>query len=88
MAAALEQVLNQRSYDKILVARPNIKFDEDIGFLKGSEEEKIGPLIRPVIDNLESLCKVKGGSLKDGISSTSYVQDLFNSGIITAQAMA
>ena len=88
MATALEQVLNQRSYDKILVARPNIKFDEDIGFLKGSEEEKIGPLIRPVIDNLESLCKVKGGSSKDGVSATSYVQDLFNSGIITAQAMA
>ena len=88
MAVALEQVLNQNHYDKILVARPNIKFDEDIGFLKGSEEEKIGPLIRPVMDNLELLCTVKGESTKDNAPVSSYVNELFSRGIITAQAMA
>ncbi len=45
----------QKPYRKILVCRPNVKFDEDIGFLPGTEQEKIAPFLRPVIDNLEVL---------------------------------
>jgi len=37
------------------VCRPNVKLDEDIGFLPGTEQEKIAPFLRPVIDNLEIL---------------------------------
>lgn len=35
--------------------RPNAQFDDDIGFLPGDEKEKIAPLMRPVIDNLEQI---------------------------------
>lgn len=83
LAAGLEQVLENQAYTRILVARPNIKFDEDIGYLKGSEEEKIGPLIRPVMDNLEVLCKAKRS-----LRNTSYVQELFDDEVIVAQALA
>lgn len=88
MAAGLEQTLNTHTYDRILVARPNTKFDDDIGYLKGTEEEKIGPLIRPVMDNLAFLSKVKGDSEKDGVRTDNYVQELFANGTISAQAMA
>ena len=46
LAAGLEQVLEaeERPYRKILVCRPNAQFDADIGFLPGSEQEKISPL--------------------------------------------
>lgn len=87
LAVGLEQVLGRApEYEKILVARPNCKFDEDIGYLKGSEEDKIGPLIRPIYDNLEQL--TRADAQKDGSQMKSYTQDLFDRGIVTAQALA
>ena len=57
IAVGLEKTLNstRAEYRKILITRPNVQFDADIGFLPGSEQDKISPLIRPVIDNLEQL---------------------------------
>ena len=80
LACGLEKVVNRNEYRKILISRPNIKFDDDIGYLKGSESEKIAPLIRPAIDNLELLCSAADGS--------TYVDDLFYDGVIEAQALA
>ena len=53
----MEKVLNNPTgeYRRIMVSRPNAQFDADIGFLPGDEQEKISPLMRPVIDNLEQL---------------------------------
>lgn len=44
-----------KAYRKILITRPNVQFDSDIGFLPGTEQEKIAPFLRPIIDNLEIL---------------------------------
>lgn len=94
LACGLEQVVGEtskqedRAYDRILVARPNIKFDEDIGFLKGSEEDKIGPLIRPIWDNLEQLTRSKNEKAKGSRKNNSYAQYLFDDGCIVAQALA
>lgn len=57
LAVGLEKVVNRRDgeYRRILVIRPNAQFDSDIGFLPGSEQEKLSPLMRPVVDNLEQL---------------------------------
>lgn len=52
IAAGLYQ---SRACPKVHWVRPNIKFDEEIGFLKGSEEEKIGPLMRPIVDNIRAI---------------------------------
>ena len=86
LAAGLDRLLNvdRSPYRRILVARPNIKFDEDIGYLKGTEEDKIGPLIRPIMDNLELLAR---GGGKAG-EENSYAQDLFDHDLIVAQALA
>lgn len=56
LAVGLEKMLNNPTgeYRRIMICRPNAQFDEDIGFLPGDEQEKIGPLMRPIIDNLES----------------------------------
>ena len=92
LACGLEQVLNKDLFRRILIARPNIKFDEDIGFLKGTEEDKIAPLIRPVMDNLEILCRTDmSGNTDDkldGVKSACFVDELFERGKIAAQAMA
>ena len=55
VAAGLWQIERQSNYSHILAVRPNIKFDEEIGFLKGTEEEKIAPLMRPIVDNIQAL---------------------------------
>jgi PhoH-like ATPase len=57
LAAGLEQTIDQetKQYRKIIVTRPNVQFDEEIGFLPGTEQEKIAPFLRPIIDNLEIL---------------------------------
>lgn len=57
LAVGLEKLLNhpQGEYRRILICRPNAQFDDEIGFLPGDEQEKISPMMRPVIDNLEQL---------------------------------
>ena len=91
LAAGLEQVLEteERPYRKILVCRPNAQFDADIGFLPGSEQEKISPLMRPIVDNLEILLDLEGKK-KERHSEEELrgrIDYLFDTGVITAEAM-
>lgn len=88
LAAGLQQVIEDNLFDNILVSRPNIKFDNDIGFLKGTEEDKVGPLIRPVIDNLNQLCRMSQPVKRGTMNIVNYVQDIFSQGLVVAQAMA
>ena len=53
LAVGLEQVIEKQAYRKILYLRGNTKLDEDIGYLPGTEEEKLNWALRPVRDNLE-----------------------------------
>ena len=90
LAAGLEQVMEpeSRAYRKILVCRPNAQFDQDIGFLPGSEQEKISPLMRPIVDNLEILLDLDRKKEKCGEEELrSRINYLFDTGIITAEAM-
>ena len=87
LAVGLEQVMNTHDYRSLLITRPNIKFDEDIGYLKGDEMDKIMPLIRPCYDNLEQLLSddVKN---EDRDMMASKIEYLFDKGFIKAEAMA
>jgi PhoH-like ATPase len=55
LAAGLNQVADERLYDRLLVTRPVIPLGKDIGFLPGDIEEKMGPWMQPIIDNLDYL---------------------------------
>ncbi len=57
LAAALEQVVEQRRYDRVLVTRNTPEIAESIGFLPGTEEEKMMPWLAAVTDTLEVLHK-------------------------------
>ena len=79
---------DEPDYRRILVCRPNVQFDDDIGFLPGDEAEKIAPLLRPVVDNLELLVdQNESERYKDERSLTDKVEELFDRGIIDAQAL-
>lgn len=53
LAAGLEATIEKRAYRHVLYLRGNTKLDEDIGFLPGTETEKMDWALRPVRDNLE-----------------------------------
>ncbi len=57
MAAALEQTVERKMFDKIIVTRNTPDIGESIGFLPGSEEEKMLPWLAAVTDTLEALHK-------------------------------
>ena len=57
LAAALAQVLDKKLYSEIIMTRVTVPVGEDIGFLPGTEEEKMAPWMGALEDNLDVLNK-------------------------------
>lgn len=90
LAVGLEKILNNSTneYRRIVISRPNAQFDSDIGFLPGDEQEKISPLMRPVIDNLEQLIdSSEDERYTDERELQGKIAEIFDRGIIQAEAM-
>jgi len=78
LAAGLAQVLETKVYNEIIVTRVTVPVGEDIGFLPGTEEEKMSPWMGAFDDNLEVLMKGDGDAGDWGRAAT---QDLIRSRI-------
>ena len=59
LAAGLNQTLDLNLYNEIIMTRVTIPMGEDIGFLPGTEEEKMTPWMGALMDNLEVLTGVE-----------------------------
>lgn len=70
LAAGLSQVLESKQYSEIIVTRATVPVGEDIGFLPGTEEEKMAPWMGAFEDNLEVLNKPDPSSGDWGRSAT------------------
>ncbi len=70
LAAGLTQVLDDRRYTEIIVTRATVSVGEDIGFLPGTEEEKMGPWMGALDDNLEVLGKADTSAGEWGRAAT------------------
>ena len=70
LAAALTQVLDTKLYSEIIMTRVTVPVGEDIGFLPGSEEEKMGPWMGALEDNLEVLNKTDDSAGEWGRAAT------------------
>ena len=57
LASALTQVLDKKLYSEIIMTRVTVPVGEDIGFLPGTEEEKMTPWMGALEDNLDVLNK-------------------------------
>lgn len=91
LAVGLDEIMEQEKdqYRRILVCRPNITMDEDIGFLPGTEQEKISPFMRPVLDNLEILVDSNEKErYKNEKELSDKIKELFDRRIITTEAVA
>ncbi|WP_423823847.1 PhoH family protein [Salinisphaera sp. SPP-AMP-43] len=61
LAAALSQTLDEARYREIIMTRVTVPVGDDIGFLPGTEEEKMTPWMGALMDNLEVLTGSSGG---------------------------
>lgn len=69
LAAGLEQTLEQKLYSEIIMTRVTVPVGEDIGFLPGTEEEKMTPWMGALMDNLEVLNKTDDNKSDNSFSS-------------------
>jgi PhoH-like ATPase len=74
LAYGLHAILEQRKYSKLIVARSTPPIAEDIGFLPGTEEEKMAPWLAAFEDNLEIL----HGADESANGSIDYVKERAN----------
>ena len=55
ISAGLQQVLEGRTYKRLIVSRPVQPMGRDIGYLPGTMEEKMRPWLAPIRDNMQFL---------------------------------
>ncbi|MFQ6023400.1 MAG: PhoH family protein [Acidiferrobacterales bacterium] len=60
LAAGLTQTLEEKRYTEIIMTRATVPVGDDIGFLPGTEEEKMGPWMGALEDNLDVLHETGG----------------------------
>lgn len=90
LAVGLEKLLNNPTdeYRRIIVSRPNAQFDSDIGFLPGDEQEKISPLMRPIIDNLEQLIDSNEEKRYESEEELKgKIEEIYGRGLLKAEAL-
>ncbi|HTJ55710.1 MAG TPA: PhoH family protein [Nitrosospira sp.] len=78
LAAGLMQTLEQKVYSEIIMTRVTVPVGEDIGFLPGTEEEKMTPWMGALEDNLDVLNKTDAEAGEWGRAAT---RDLIRSRI-------
>lgn len=87
MACGLQNTYNDDVYRSLLVTRQSSLLDESPGYLPGTEQEKVSPLLRSVFDNIESLMPNTNKTMKDGVPTGGPVEELISRGILQVQAM-
>ena len=76
LAAGLAQTMEGKQFREIIMTRETIPLGEDIGFLPGTEEEKMAPWMGALLDNLELLGV---GHAESGQWEKAATNDLINS---------
>lgn len=83
LAAGLSRVVEDGAYSRLLISRPIMPLGRDIGFLPGDVDEKLGPWMQPLYDNLEYLL-VAGGNKRRGYRG---FEELLDSGQIQVEPL-
>ncbi|NLE85257.1 MAG: PhoH family protein [Myxococcales bacterium] len=83
LAAGLQRVVEEGAYSRLLVSRPVMPLGRDIGFLPGSVDDKLGPWMQPLYDNLEFLL-VGGGGRRRGMRG---FEELLDSGQLQVEPL-
>ncbi len=73
LAAGLSQTVLDGSFARLLVSRPIVPMGKDLGYLPGDIQEKMGPWMKPIFDNLEFL--LLGAGRRRGISDVDALME-------------
>jgi len=84
IAAGLH-ALEKGEVRQVLLLRPQSFFDEEIGFLPGTEQEKIDPLLRPFWDNLTYILTSSGENYEN---ARRKIDDYIAEDLIRAESFA
>lgn len=88
LAAGVDQTYDDK-YGKIVITRANVLADKDIGYLKGSLEDKMNPLLAPFYDNLEVILRCFNGGEKElNEQIQMQIEDMKESGILEIASLA
>jgi len=79
LAAGLSQTMDEKRYNEIIMTRVTVPVGEDIGFLPGTEEEKMNPWMGALEDNLDVLNE--SGSPEHGSWGRAATKDFLHSRI-------
>ena len=88
IAVGLQKVCNEKTYRRLSIYRPVIPMGRDIGFLPGSEHEKLLPWMQPIYDNLEFLLAEGGSSGGKKGGSSNRLDYLLDANILDIRALA
>lgn len=83
IACGLEKTISESKFQRLLVSRPVVPMGQDIGYLPGDINEKLGPWMQPIFDNIDFLFNIEGGKNK---SFDAYLE-LANEGILKVEAL-
>jgi len=88
LAAGLQETLRNQRYEKILVTRPIVPVGQDLGYLPGSKEEKLGHWMQPVFDNLAYILHVAPRNRQeDEQTLRRQVEDLLEDGVVEMEGI-
>jgi PhoH-like ATPase len=82
LAAGLDKVVEEKSFNRLLVTRPIVPMGNDLGYLPGDKEEKLRPWMQPIFDNMEFLV---GG--QENSDAGDVIQDLQDMNLIEMEAL-
>lgn len=74
LAAGLSQTIDLHRYREIIMTRVTVPVGEDIGFLPGTEEEKMTPWMGALMDNLEVITQSLENEHKDHTKTQDFLQ--------------
>lgn len=83
IAAGLQKVTEEQTYQRLLVSRPVFPLGKDIGYLPGDLEEKMNPWMQPIFDNVEFLMGLSRSEKKGGRS----YRELMDLGVIEIEPL-
>ena len=82
IAAGLESTITKKKFSRVLVSRPIVPMGRDLGFLPGDVNEKLGPWMQPIFDNIDFLF----GNQRSNNETTTW-DELINQGLLHVEPL-
>ena len=87
IAAGLQKVIKDKSYERLLISRPVMPLGNDIGYLPGTKEEKLENWMGPIFDNLEYIFNAEKKDRNVKEKTKTQIEKLIRDEVVELEAM-